>query len=119
MLLLQGRISQAEIDSFNIPHYFPTPQQLRAIMQRSCSFAIERMEVLETGALLSVEGRAACIRVVHQTMLTHHFGGEIIDELFQLYEKKLSASPVFQKPENDKTVVLLAILKRTSVMQHL
>lgn len=115
MMLLQGRISEAEIDSFNIPHYFPTPQQLRAVMKRSRSFTIERLEVLETGTLLSVEGRAACIRVVHQTMLTDHFGAEIIDELFQLYEKKLSASPVFRKPDNDKTVVLLAILKRTSV----
>lgn len=110
--LLQGRLSKAKLESLNFPHYFPTPQELSAILQRSPNFSIERMEILKTETFLNAQGHTSCFRAVHQTMLTHHFGAEIVDELFDLYRKKLEASPAFSMPDNDRTIVLLTILKR-------
>ncbi|KAH6827799.1 hypothetical protein C2S53_017158 [Perilla frutescens var. hirtella] len=113
----KGRLSEAKIDTFNIPYYFPTPQQLKAILERSNNFAIERVEILtNTGKHVNIPNIRAAIasyRAVHESMLAHHFGVEIIDELFDLYEKKLAASPVLTNIDNDKTIMILAVLKRT------
>ncbi|GFQ06401.1 probable S-adenosylmethionine-dependent methyltransferase at5g38100 [Phtheirospermum japonicum] len=112
----KGRFSEGKVDSFNLPFYFPTPRQLKSILEKSqISFTIERMEILNNPGkytLLSVKARATFFRAVHERLLTHHFGSEIIDELFKLYMRKLAASPVFINPKNDKSIVILAVLKR-------
>ncbi|KAK6134171.1 hypothetical protein DH2020_032083 [Rehmannia glutinosa] len=112
---LMGRFSEEKVDSFNIPFYFTTPQQLKAIMEKSHSFSIERTEILNNPGkytLPSVNARAAFFRAVHERLLTDHFGSEIIDELFGHYMEKLAVSPVFLNPDNDKSVVILVVLKR-------
>lgn len=114
--MLQGRLSEAKIDSFNFPYYFPTPQQLKAILERSHSFTTEKMEILNNGGertFPNITARVAFFRAVHEPMLAHHFGVEIIDDLFHLYEKKLATSPIFRRTHNDKTIIILAVLKRT------
>lgn len=60
----------------------------------------------------SAEARAAFYRAVHEELLARHFGAEIIDELFDRYINKLSASPVFLNSNNDRSIVILVILKR-------
>ncbi|KAL8463482.1 hypothetical protein ACS0TY_034215 [Phlomoides rotata] len=110
-----GRLSEEKIDTFNIPAYFTTPQQLKVILEKNNSFSIERLEILKNTGMYSrpsVDSRAASYRAVHESLFADHFGGEIIDELFALYKKKLAASPVFLNPDNDKTIMILAILKR-------
>ncbi|KAL7104004.1 hypothetical protein ACP275_08G216800 [Erythranthe tilingii] len=110
-----GRFSETKVDSFNLPYYFSTPKQLKSILERSDSFTIERMDILNNPGkhtLPTVKARAAFFRAVHERLLTHHFGSEIIDELFYLYMKKLESSPVFLNPCNDKSMVILAVLKR-------
>ncbi|KAL0380832.1 UNVERIFIED_CONTAM: Loganic acid O-methyltransferase [Sesamum angustifolium] len=112
----KGRFSEAKVDSFNLPFYFTTPKELKAILERSHSFSLERLEILNNPrkhTLPTVEARAACFRAVHEGLLTNHFGSEIIDELFHMYAEKLAASPVFSNPNNDKSIVILAVLKRS------
>ncbi|KAK6157621.1 hypothetical protein DH2020_011869 [Rehmannia glutinosa] len=114
-MLFQGRLSKAKVDSFNLPFYYPAPQQLKAILERSHSFTIERMEILNNPGkytLPSANARAAFFRACLERLLTNYFGSEIIDELFDLYRKKLSASPVFLNPDNDKSIEILIVLKR-------
>ncbi|KAL3618155.1 hypothetical protein CASFOL_038476 [Castilleja foliolosa] len=111
----QGRVSAAKLDTFNFPIYYATPQQLKAIFSSNQSFTIERMEILRNPGkhtVLDVESRAAAMRVVHGKLLTDHFGSEIVDELFKVYVEKLAATPVFENPDNDKTNVVLVVLKR-------
>lgn len=105
----------AKSETFNFPYYIPTPEELRAILQKSNDLSIERIEILKTGVLLNVEGHMAFVRAVLQNMLTHEFGPEIVDETFDVLKKKLHASPVYANPSNDRTVVVLAILKRRNV----
>ncbi|KAL8463504.1 hypothetical protein ACS0TY_034234 [Phlomoides rotata] len=112
----KGRLSEAKIDSFNIPQYFTTPQQLKAILERShMSFSIERIEIIENHGKYSVQSaddRARFYRAVFERLLTHHFGSEIINELFDLFKTKLEASPLLFNTHNDKSIVILAMLKR-------
>ncbi|KAL0438848.1 UNVERIFIED_CONTAM: Loganic acid O-methyltransferase [Sesamum latifolium] len=116
-MFLQGRFCEAKVDSFSLPFYFTTPKQLKAILERSHSFTLERLEILNNPGkhtLSDVKARATFFRAVHEGLLTDHFGNEIIDELFNLYTEKLATSPIFQNPNNDKSILILAVLKRRS-----
>lgn len=112
-------MSEVEIDSFNIPYYLPTLEQLKAILGRNPNFKVEKMEIVKnTGKckFSDMRGRVASFRAVHESMLSHHFGGgEIMDELFDRYEKKLADSPVLRDVDNDKTIMILAVLKREGI----
>ncbi|KAL1531895.1 gibberellin A4 carboxyl methyltransferase [Salvia divinorum] len=111
----KGKLSKAKAETFNIPYNVPTPEELRAIFQKSSSFSIERMEIMKSGTLLNVDGHVAFFRAVHQNLLAYEFGAETIDETFDLFKKKLEASPVFADPCNDRSLVVVAILKRNDV----
>lgn len=119
---MQGKIGEAQVDSFNVPYYFTTPEELKEILrQKSCrkSFTVVRMETLSNHpgkqTVQTVDARATFFRAVHERILTDHFGTEIIDELFEEYKMKLAASPVFLNPKNDKSIVILVVLKRKMV----
>ena len=85
-----------------------------AILQKSNSFRIERMEILKTRTLLTVDGHVAFFGAVKQNMLTHEFGDEIIDETFDILNEKLQISPAYANFSNDRTVVVV-VLKRNYV----
>ncbi|XP_047965580.1 probable S-adenosylmethionine-dependent methyltransferase At5g38100 [Salvia hispanica] len=111
----KGRLSEEKLEKFNFPHHFPTPEEVRAILHKSISFSIERMEILSSGAFLNVDGHVACFRAVFQNVLTHEFGVEAIDETFDLLKKKLQTSAVYANPSNERTVVIVVILKHNNV----
>lgn len=100
------------LESFNIPYHFATPKEVRGILEKSNGFNLERMEVLKNGTFLNVDGHVACFRAVHQNMFAHKFGDETVDETFDLLKEKLQSSPAFANPLNDRTVFVVAILKR-------
>ncbi|XP_047974841.1 loganic acid O-methyltransferase-like [Salvia hispanica] len=111
----KGRLSEAKSRTFNLPYYFPTAEELRAILQKSNSFSIERMEIMKSGTFLNVDGHVACLRAVHQNMLTNKFGAETVDETFNLLKKKFHASPVYADPSKDRTIMVVVILKHKNV----
>ncbi|KAL8470874.1 hypothetical protein ACS0TY_033448 [Phlomoides rotata] len=114
-LAKMGRLSESKIDSFNLGYYFATPQELKGILEKSNSFSIERMEILDNPrrhTWPSADARVSFYRATLERLLTDHFGGDIVEELFQHFKKKLTASPVYLDPANDKTIVVLAVLKR-------
>ncbi|KAG6389885.1 hypothetical protein SASPL_151360 [Salvia splendens] len=113
--VLLGRLSDAILETFNIPYHFATPKEIRDILEKSNSFNLERMDVLKNGTFLNVDGHVACFRAVHQNMFAHMFGAETVDETFDLLKKKLQSSPAFANPLNDRTLFIVAILKHKHV----
>nr|QCF60522.1 O-methyltransferase [Salvia dorisiana] len=111
----KGLISEQKVDTFNFPLYFTIPQELKEIIERSNSFTIERMEILDNPGkrtLCSAKARAAYLRAVFEGMLTNHFGSEVMDGLFDCYEKKIAAAPHFLDPDNEKSIIIFVLLKR-------
>ncbi|KAL3631383.1 hypothetical protein CASFOL_024367 [Castilleja foliolosa] len=112
----KGRLSEAKVDSFNFPFCFATLQQMNAIFESNQSFSIERMEILNNPGMHTISDPGTCaagLRAVTGSLLTNHFGIELIlDELFQLVTKKLEVLPSFGNTDNDKTIMVLAVLKR-------
>ncbi|GFQ06398.1 probable S-adenosylmethionine-dependent methyltransferase at5g38780 [Phtheirospermum japonicum] len=111
-----GALSEAKLETFNFPFYYATPQQMKDILESNQSFSIERLEILNNPGIhtiLDPAARAAAAKVVSGRLVTDHFGSETItDELYELYAKKLAATPVFKNTDNDKSLVILAVLER-------
>ncbi|KAH6802061.1 hypothetical protein C2S51_033507 [Perilla frutescens var. frutescens] len=110
----KGIFSEEKVDTFNLPLYYTNPQELKAIIEKNSSFRMERMEILYSPGkrtLSSAKARATFFRAVFEVMLTNHFGSDVMDELFDRYMKKLAASPHFLDPDNDKSIMILIILK--------
>ncbi|XP_051148400.1 loganic acid O-methyltransferase-like [Andrographis paniculata] len=111
----KGKIKKEKIDSFNFPMYLTIPQEFQTILERNPKFSIERFEIIDSpgkSTLAGANARAGFMRAILEVLLINHFGGEIIDELFDRYTKKLASSPVFIDPNNDKSILILVILKR-------
>ena len=97
-------VEEEKVDRFNMPIFMPTPEEVKAEIQKEGSFIIKRVEVLRTRWNLynnnneidsstggvgigSTYNIANCIRSVIEPIMIPHFGQAIIEELFDRYKK--------------------------------
>ncbi|GAV57488.1 Methyltransf_7 domain-containing protein [Cephalotus follicularis] len=118
----EGVISEALIDSFNVPIYYPTPDEVKEVVSSNECLSIEISEVScypknlrtpEDARVYSLLGRSTL-----EGILCKHFGSEVIDELFERYTQKLeefSKTPFFNSVETFAELFLL--VKRIAVSQ--
>ncbi|KAI3861652.1 hypothetical protein MKW98_000604 [Papaver atlanticum] len=95
-MVLEGVVEEEKLDMFNFPLYFPSLEEVKTITQSEGSFRIDKPETFhvnwdgsdssEGGSMTDTLRRsyliANSIRVVSESLLTSHFGEEIINELF-------------------------------------
>ena len=112
--LLQGSISEAELDSFNLPLYFPSLKEMTQLVQSNGCFSIESMEL--TDPLSKMDGplniRAVVMhfRAGLEGIFTKHFGSEIIDELFErTLDKSTDFSSRFESSCSKDTQLFLVL----------
>ncbi|CAN6541613.1 unnamed protein product [Malus baccata var. baccata] len=110
----EGKVSEEKIDSFNIPIYFMSPEEVEVAVDRNGNFNIERIQilpnVLTSTTLSNASISTSHLRAVMEALLEEHFGDEILDELFNLYHKKVAEQP--SKFGSGKAIVSLFVLKR-------
>ncbi|XP_057509306.1 loganic acid O-methyltransferase-like isoform X1 [Actinidia eriantha] len=110
-----GSISEAEVDSFNLPLYAPTPKVMTQLVQSNGGFSIERMELTDPSSKivgpLNIPAVVMHLRAGLEGIFTKHFGSEIIDEL---YERTLDKSAEFSSRLESccKATQLFLVLKR-------
>ncbi|XP_048330652.2 loganic acid O-methyltransferase-like [Ziziphus jujuba] len=111
----KGIICEEKVDSFNIPYYVPTPEEFQAAVERNGCFSIERKEnargVFVSKNLPNAHIFASHLRAGMEGRLKQHFGGDITDELFNLYHKKVEEMVPFML-ESGKRMDLFVVLKR-------
>lgn len=99
VLCLKGLIEEEKLDDCNMPIYLPTPEEVRHVIQKEGSFHITRFETFKVtwdaemgDDDLQMRGKyaAATIRAVFESILTTHFGEEIMDGLFEKFASKVS-----------------------------
>ncbi|CAN6577857.1 unnamed protein product [Malus baccata var. baccata] len=113
-LVRKGIVDEEKVDSFNLPMYCMSPGEVEAVVGRNGCFSMERIENLPAfvppdnvskAKLLATHMRAAMEGVIKQ-----HFGEEILDEIFDLYRKKIEEqSSIF---DAGKSISFLVVLKR-------
>ncbi|PRQ16751.1 putative loganate O-methyltransferase [Rosa chinensis] len=110
----KGVVLEEKVDSFNIPMYYMSPQELEAAVEGNGCFSIEKIEnlpsALADGASIETRVLGYHMRAAADALIKQQFGEEILDELFDLYCKKLEEKPsIF---ESGKGINFLAVLKR-------
>uniref|UniRef100_J3MCV1 Uncharacterized protein n=2 Tax=Oryza brachyantha TaxID=4533 RepID=J3MCV1_ORYBR len=100
-LLTEGLVEKGKLESFNLPLYGPSMDEVKAAVEQSELFGIEHMELFESSwdpyddlqehdSTHSSPARggmnvARCIRAVYEPLLAGHFGEHMLDELFRRY----------------------------------
>lgn len=115
-LCMQGVVDEEKVDSFNIPNYLMSSKELENAVERNGCFSIERRENLDNflaheTVYKSPQLLASQIRASLEGLFKQQFGDEILDELFELYGKKLEEQQ--SMVESGKAVVFLVVLRRT------
>ncbi|RZC53115.1 hypothetical protein C5167_011972, partial [Papaver somniferum] len=93
---LNDMVLEEKLDMCNFPVYFPCLEEVKAIIQNEGSFVVNHLETfhvnwdgsdssevgLMTDTLRSSNLIANSIRAISESLLTSHFGEEIINEVF-------------------------------------
>jgi len=113
-------VEETKLDSFNLPIYFPTMEEVREVIEAEGSFTLQTLKTFKlgwdanlqdevNGSLLDSKIRgefiAKSIRVVFEPILTVEFGNEIMDELFSRFATKISQLIEFEALEYTNLVM--------------
>ncbi|TKY69485.1 Monomethylxanthine methyltransferase 1 [Spatholobus suberectus] len=104
-MVLEGLVEEAKLDSFNLPIYGPTIEEVRQVIEAEGSFTLQTLKTFKLGWEATLQGevsdyvvdskvrgefRAKTIRAVFEPLLTAEFGKDVMDELFSRFAKKVS-----------------------------
>ncbi|XP_002281378.1 loganic acid O-methyltransferase [Vitis vinifera] len=112
----EGLISEAQVDSFNLPIHVASPEQMTEMVDRNECLTIERMELVDSRSKLvgPINGKecAMCLRAGLEGIFTQHFGSGIIDQLFDRLSKQIMESSHQLESGNKEGTLLFVVLRR-------
>nr|XP_029122104.1 salicylate carboxymethyltransferase isoform X2 [Elaeis guineensis] len=113
--LSQKIVNEEKVDAYNVPFYAPSTKEIEDEVQKEGSFIIDHIQTYEfntSSGDATKDGRitSLAIRAIQESMICYHFGGEIIDTLFETYGRLLSES---MKKEEIKGVHLVVVLRKS------
>ncbi|KAH9615640.1 hypothetical protein KSS87_023648 [Heliosperma pusillum] len=89
-----GIIEEEKLDTFNLPVYFPCKEEIKEIVSKEGSFAIEHLEVVYDdvqneikNAELGAEFLAKVARSINESLISYHFGAHVWDDLYDVLYK--------------------------------
>ncbi|CDP21495.1 unnamed protein product [Coffea canephora] len=111
-LAKKGLVDELKLDMFNLPLYYPSPNEMETLMKTNEHLNVQRMEILSHVVFSNPSGIALYLRAALEGLLEKQFGSDIMDELFELFTQKLAESSSLFNPENQDLVVIFVLLKR-------
>ncbi|XP_026451063.1 salicylate carboxymethyltransferase-like [Papaver somniferum] len=111
-LVLKGAIEKEISNSFNMPAYFPSPEEMKSVIMSEGSFTINRIETFGvnwdgsgcngneksvTNKLISSHYIANSLRAVSEPLLADHFGEKIMDELYGRFMERIEEYAATEK----------------------
>ncbi|KDP38133.1 hypothetical protein JCGZ_04776 [Jatropha curcas] len=111
----EGIIREDLVDSYNVPIYYASPEEMAELVERNGCFKIERIEQFSPGsakkALMDEQSMVMHYRAGMEGMLSKQFGSECMDEVFVRLSKKVKQfSSVLQSRE--PTQMFLALKRK-------
>ncbi|KAM3218041.1 hypothetical protein P3L10_022570 [Capsicum annuum] len=93
-LVNEGKLDESLVDSFNVPAYSPSPQDMTKAVEKNDCFSIERIELTYPKSKRVDEANAKALlislRVALEGVFINHFGSEITEEAFKgLFSKAM------------------------------
>ncbi|KAK6913590.1 SAM dependent carboxyl methyltransferase [Dillenia turbinata] len=110
----RGVISEEKVESFNIPQYIPTMNEVKEVIKQNQRFRIVSIGTLENpSSVLTDQMFVGHLRAIVEGVIKNHFGDEMdTDELFSLCLGKLREScHLFDDEKYLKNINLCIFLK--------
>ncbi|KAA8529782.1 hypothetical protein F0562_034118 [Nyssa sinensis] len=112
----EGLMNEAQLDSFNLPVYAPSPKEMALQVERNGCFSVERMELTDPASKINgpVDARKLImhLRAGTEGVFSKHFGHEIVAEMFERCLGKSAKLSSLLESSNMKGAQLFLVLKR-------
>lgn len=113
----EGVITEGQVDSFNLPIYAASPQEMREIVERDGSFSIEAMDLTNPSPWLTgpvnMQEWTNHVRAAMEPLFAAHFGDQaIVDEIFDRLVRKLVERSREVESSYREKIQLYVILRR-------
>ncbi|KAF3450094.1 hypothetical protein FNV43_RR06174 [Rhamnella rubrinervis] len=114
----KGIVGEDKVDSFNMPVYVMHRHEVEAAVERNGCFSVVSMEILpkvrenfssNDSVVDEIVGRA---RSATEGIIKPHFGEDILDELFDVFRKKLAEDFVPSAKTVDQEHLFLALKRK-------
>lgn len=123
-MVQEGLLEEEKVNTFNMPFYAASKEEMQQVIQSEGSFYIEQMQILESNwdpfdddddqvfdNVKSGHNVAKCIRAVLEPLLVGHFGQQqanIVDQVFARYAHNVA---IHLLKEKTKHIVFILALK--------
>ncbi|WMV06686.1 hypothetical protein MTR67_000071 [Solanum verrucosum] len=115
-LVNEGKLDESLVNSFNVPVYFPSIEDMTKVVEKNDCFSIERIELTHPTSKLVDEADAKTLminlRAVLEGLFINHFGREIAKEAFTRTILKSDEISAWMKINYKKACQLFIALKR-------
>ncbi|XVF24052.1 hypothetical protein REPUB_Repub13aG0093400 [Reevesia pubescens] len=116
-LVSKGQVDEEKLDSFNLPTFIPSKEEVEDLVEKDGTFTIEFMETIEVelgDVWVNGELRAKNVRSFSEPMISHQFGEEIMDQLYDKVTKILVEDYMLGK-QVTKNISIVAVLKKKDI----
>uniref|UniRef100_M1C311 Loganic acid methyltransferase n=2 Tax=Solanum tuberosum TaxID=4113 RepID=M1C311_SOLTU len=115
-LVNEGMLDESLVNSFNVPVYFPSIEDMTKVVEKNNSFSIEKIELTYPKSKLVDEADAKTLIInltaVLQQLFINHFGNKITEETFTRTILKSEEISAWMKINYEKACQLFVALKR-------
>ncbi|TXG49914.1 hypothetical protein EZV62_025789 [Acer yangbiense] len=117
-MVSQKVIDEEKLDSFDVPYYSPSKEEVKEVVDKEGSFATELLETFATelgdkNIWRSGKEIANSLRSFTESVISDHFGIEIIDKLYEKVTDILIQDLATQSDDEPiKNISLVVVLKR-------
>ncbi|OWM76928.1 loganic acid O-methyltransferase-like isoform X2 [Punica granatum] len=113
----EGVITEDQVDSFNLPIYAASCEEMTELIQRNGSFAIKAMELINPSLGMTgptnIQEWTNHVRAAMEGLFIAHFRARsVVDEIFDRLGKKLEEDAHLVEASYREKIVLFAILRR-------
>ncbi|MCL7049929.1 hypothetical protein MKW94_001067 [Papaver nudicaule] len=127
-MVLQGAIEEEKFNLFNIPHYYPSPEEVKLVIQSEGSFTIKHLETFHVNwdgsdpngdedsetDKLSSHDIAKIVRAVSEPLLANHFGQEMMDRLYARLGERIAEYASKEKTELTNIVISMTKVEKSN-----
>ncbi|EMS61628.1 Caffeine synthase 1 [Triticum urartu] len=117
VMALEGVIDKAKFDSFYVPVYGPSGEELREVIQDEGSFSIRDMRVYDAttdmdSMLFTPSSFVNHLRAIFEPIIVEHFG-EVMDEFVRTAERRwsLEGSMQDERARNPRAMLVVSLAK--------
>ncbi|KAK1439160.1 hypothetical protein QVD17_04975 [Tagetes erecta] len=113
-LVDKGEVDQEKVDEYDAHFYAPSRSEVEDEVKKEGSFEMDRFEMFEVehyAGPYTSHGTAVArsIRAIQESMISRHFGEEILDELFENYGNLIDEE---MEIEDIKPISFIIVLKK-------